>query len=238
MPRDIATVAGLAAGSSAAVAILTQATAAAALAGIGLAVMLVTLRGPNPWLVTPDDLTTLSLSDDDLDACLAAARRFRTGNERSETQAELDSLILVQPGRRWRAPEVPTVKFQVREPEGSGWRILAFDRPPPPPSRGELGADVDHGIGTMTVPQWRLDASWRELVALSWVMMQPFVGSVVVQPLPGSRRRRRYWEIRYRSADPARRGETTSFRLRSTGLYRPANTRRARGGAAAPVGDR
>jgi len=231
-------VAGVAAGGSAAVAILTQATAAAAIAVIGLAVMVVTLRRPNPWLATTKDLTTLSLSDDDLDACFAAARRSRTGRERSETEAVLDSVTLVLPGRRWRVPDVPTVRFRVREPEGSGWHILAFDRPPQRPARVKIGAGGGQSVGAVTVPPWRLDASWRQLVALSWLRMQPFVGTVVLEPLPGSRGRRRHWEISYRSAEPARRGETTSFRLRSTGLYRPASTRRARGGAAAAVGDR
>ena len=125
-----------------------------------------------------------------------------------------------------------------REAEGGGWRILAFDRPPPRLSAIEVRADGGHGIGALTVPPWRLDASWRQLVALSWPRMQPFVGTVVLEPLPGSRGRRRYWQISYRSAEPARRGETTSFRLRSTGLYRPASTRRAQGRAAAASGDR
>jgi hypothetical protein len=235
---DVAAVAGVAAGSSAAVAILTQSTAAAAIAVIGLAVMVVTLRRPNPWLATTKDLTTLSLSDEDLDACFSAARRSGTGGVRSETEVVLDSVTLVLPGRQWRAPDVPTVRFQVREPEALGWWILAFDRPPPRPSAVEAGADRGHGIGAVASPPWRLDASWRQLVALSWLRMQPFVGTVVLEPLPGSRGRRRYWAIRYRSADPARRGETIAFRLRSTGLYRPASTRRARGGAAAAVGDR
>jgi hypothetical protein len=235
---DVAAVAGVAAGSSAAVAILTQAAGAAVIAVIGLAVMVVTLRRPNPWLATTKDLSTVSLSDDDLDACFAAALRSGTGRKRSEAEVVLDSVRLVQPGRRWRAPDVPTVRFRVREAEGRGWWILAFDRPPPRLSAFEVGADGGHSIGTLTVPPWRLDASWRQLVALSWPRMQPFVGTVVLEPLPGSRGRRRYWEISYRSAEPARRGETTSFRLRSTGLYRPARTRRARDGAAAAVGDR
>jgi hypothetical protein len=233
---DVAAIAAVVAGGSAAVAILTGAIAAVPIAVIGLAVMLATLREPSPWLTTSNDLTTLSLSDDDLDACLAAARRVGTGRNGSETEAALDSVTLVMPGRRWRAPDVPTVTFRAREPEARGWRTLAFDRPPPRPSPVEVGADGGHGIGTVTVPPWRLDASWRELVALSWMRMQPFVGTVILEPLPGSRGRRRYWKISYRSAESRHRGQTTSFRLRSTGLYRPASTSRARGGAAAVVG--
>jgi hypothetical protein len=236
-PVGIAAVAGVAAGGSAAAAILSQATIAAVIAVIGLAVMLVTLRRPSPWLTTANDLA-LSLVFDDLDACFAAACHAGTGRQGSETEAVLDSITLVVPGRRWRAPDVPTIRFRVREPDGGGWRILAFDRPPSRPDPVEIDADGRRGIGTLTVPPWKLDPSWRQLVALSWVRMQPFVGTVVLEPLPGSRGRRRYWEISYRSAEPASRGQATSFRLRSTGLYRPASLHRLRGGAAAVVAGR
>jgi hypothetical protein len=229
----VAALAGVVAGVSAAVTILTHASAAAAIAVIGLAVMVVTLRQPSPWLARAKDLTTLSLSDEDLDACLAAARRAGMGRRERDREAMLDSVTLVLAGRQWKAPDVPTVRFRVREPDGRGWRIIAFDRPPRRPSPVEVGADAGHGIGAVTVPQWRLDASWGQLVALSWLRMQPFVGTVVLEPLPGSRRRRRHWEISYRSAEPTHLGETTSFRLRSTGVYRPASTGRARGGAPA-----
>jgi hypothetical protein len=158
---------------------------------------------------------------------LAAARRSATGREDSETEAALESVTLVLPGWRWRAPDVPTVRFRVREPGGEGWHITAFDRPPRRPASVEISAGVGQGDGAMTALPWRLDASWRQLAALSWLRMQPFAGSVVLEPLPGVRGRRRYWEIRYRSAG---RGESTSFRLRSTGLYRPASTRPARVG--------
>jgi hypothetical protein len=60
---DVAAVAGVAVGISAAEAIVTQAAGGAAIAVIGLAVMVVTLRRPNPWLATTKDLTTLALSD-------------------------------------------------------------------------------------------------------------------------------------------------------------------------------
>jgi hypothetical protein len=233
----VAAVAGVAAGGSAAAAILFQAPVAAVLAVIGLAVMVVTLRRPSPWLTTANDLT-LSLAFDDLDACFAAACHAGTGRQGSETEAVLDSVTLLVPGRRWRAPDVPTIRFRVREPDGDEWRILAFDRPPSRPALVEIDADGRRGVGTPTVPPWRLDPSWRQLVALSWIRMQPFVGTVVLEPLPGSRGRRRYWEISYRSADPASRGQATSFRLRSTGLYRPSSLHRPRGGAAAVVAGR
>jgi hypothetical protein len=229
----VTAVAAVVAGVSAAVAILTDSSAPAAIAVVGLAVMVVSLRRPSPWLARANDLTTLSLSDDDLDACLTQARRVGTGRGESDREAVLDSVTLVLPGRRWKAPDVPTVRFRVREPDGGGWRILAFDRPPPRTSPVELGAHARHGIGAVTAPQWRLDDSWAQLVALSWLRMQPFVGTVILVPLPASRRRRRHWEISYRAAGPRHRGETTSFRLRSTGIYRPASTHRARGGAPA-----
>ncbi len=230
---DVSAVAAVVAGVCAAVAILTDSSPAAAIAIIGLAVVVVTLRQPSPWLTTANDLTTLSLSDDDLDACLAQARRAGTGREESDREAVLDSVTLVLPGRRWKAPDVPTVRFWVRETDGREWRIIVFDRPPRRTPQVEVGADAGHGIGAVTVPQWRLDASWAQLVALSWLRMQPFVGTVVLEPLPASRRRRRHWEISYWAAEPKHRGETTSFRLRSTGIYRPASTLRARGGAPA-----
>ncbi len=232
---SFAAIAGIAAGGSAAVAILTQAIPAVAVAVIGLAVMVGTLRRQNPWLATKSDLTTLSISDDDLDACLAAARRSATGREESGTEAALESVTLVLPGWRWRAPDVPTVRFRVREPGGEGWHITAFDRPPRRPASVEISAGVGQGDGAMTASPWRLDASWRQLAALSWLRMQPFAGSVVLEPLPPVRGRRRYWEIRYRSAG---RGELTSFRLRSTGLYRSASGRPARVGGGATVDDR
>lgn len=231
---DVAAVAGVAAGSGAAVAILTQASAAAAIAVIGLALTVVTLRRPNPWLGTPNDLTTLSLSDDDLDACFAAALRSGTGREPSETEVVLDSVTLLLPGRRWRAPDVPMVRFRVPEPDG-GWRIVTFDRPPPRPSPGEVGADGWHGVGIVTDPPWRLDASWRQLVTLSWLRMRPFVGTVVLEPLPGSPGWQRQWEISYLPADPMHQGESTSFRLRSTNWYLPERTSLLRRGADAGV---
>jgi hypothetical protein len=226
---DVAAFAAVAVGVGAALAILTQAIAAAAVAVIGIAAMVVTLRRPSPWLATANDLT-LSLVFDDLDACFAEACHAGTARKGSETEAALDSVTLLAPGRRWRAPDVPTVRFRVREPDGDGWRILAFDRPPSRPPPVEIDADGRRGIGTLTVPPWRLDPSWRQLLALSWIRMQPFVGTVVMKPLPRSRRRRRYWEISYRSAEPASRGQATTFRLRSTGLYRPASLDRPRGG--------
>jgi len=231
---SVAALAGIAAGGSAAVAILTQATAAAAVAVIGLAVMVVTLRRRNPWLATRGDLTTLSISDEDLDACLAAARRSATGRDDSGSEAALESLTLVLPGWRWRAPDVPTVRFRVREPGGDGWHITAFDRPPRQAASQEIGHGLDQGDGATTASPWRLDASWRQLAALSWMRMQPFAGSVVLEPLPPVRGRQRYWEIRYRSAG---RGESTAFRLRSTGLYRSASGRPARVGGGTAVGD-
>jgi hypothetical protein len=226
---DVAAFAAVAAGVGAALAILTQATAAAAVAVIGIAVMVVTLRRPSPWLTTANDLT-LSLVFDDLDACLAAAWRAGTEREGSETEAALESVTLLVPGRGWRAPDVPTVRFRVREPDGDGWRILAFDRPPRRPAPLEIDADGRRDIASLTVPPWRLDPSWRQLLALSWIRMQPFVGTIVLRPLPGSRRRRHYWEISYRSAEPASRGQATTFRLRSTGLYRPSSLNRSPGG--------
>jgi hypothetical protein len=189
--------------------------------------MVVTLRRPTPWVMTANDLT-LSLVFDDLDACYVAACDAGTGREGSETV--LDSVTLLAPGRRWRAPDVPTIRFRVREPDGQGWRILAFDRPPSRPAPMEVDADDGGATRSLTVPPWRLDPSWRQLVALSWIRMEPFVGTVVLEPLPRSRGRRRYWEISYRSAEPASRANAISFRLRSTGLYRPASLHRPRAG--------
>jgi hypothetical protein len=229
----VTAIAALVAGVSAAVAILTDSSAPAAIAIVGLAVMVVSRRQPSPWLERANDLTALSLSADDLDACLAQARRAETRRGASDREAVLDSVTLVLPGRRWKGLDVPTVRFRVREPDGRGWQVIAFDRPPRRTSSGKLRARADHEIDAMTVPQWRLDDSWTQLVALSWLRMQPFVGTVVLEPLPASRRRRSHWEISYRAAEPKDRGETTSFRLRSTGIYRPARTRRARGGAPA-----
>jgi hypothetical protein len=229
----VTAIAAVVAGVSAAVAILTDSTAPVPIAIVGLAVMVVSRRRPSPWLARANDLTTLSLSADDLDACLTRARRAETRRGESDREAVLDSVTLVQPGRRWKGPDVPTVRFRVREPDGRGWQVLTFDRPPPRTSSGALGARADHGIEAVTAPQWRLDDSWAQLVALSWLRMQPFVGTVVLEPLFVSRRRRRHWEISYRAAERGGRGETTSFRLRSTGIYRPATTRRVRGGAPA-----
>jgi UDP-2,3-diacylglucosamine pyrophosphatase LpxH len=223
---DLATFAAVVAGGSAAVAILNQATAAVAIALIGLAVTVVTVRQRSPWLRTANDLTSLSLSDDDLDACFSVACRVGRGQNGSKSEAMLDSVTLLVPGRRWRARDVPTVSFRVQEPEGRGWRILAFDRPPSRPDPAKVGADGHPGIGTPAAVPWRLDPSWRQLVALSWIRMRPFVGTVVLEPLPKSRRRRRYWTIRYHRAEPGGRGDTTSFRLRSTGLYREATVSR------------
>ena len=231
LPVDVAAMAAVVAGVSAAVAILTDASVAALIAVVGLAVMVVTMRRPSPWLATPNDLTRLALSDDDLDACLAQASRAGTGPWRKEREAVLESVTLTVPGRRWRAPDVPTIRFRVREPRVAGSRTLTFDRPPSRSAPVAIRAGGDHEIRAGTVPPWRLDPSWRELVALSWQRMQPFVGTVILVPLPGSRRRRRYWEISYFSADPQHRGETTTIRLRSTGLYRPGKTSRARAGA-------
>ena len=225
--------AALVAGVSAAVAVLTDSSPPAAIAIVGLTVMAVSRRRPSPWLARANDLATLSLSADDLDACLNKARRAETGRGESDREAVLDSVTLLLPGRRWKGPDVPTVRFRVREPDGRGWQVLAFDRTPPRSSSGELGARADVAINVVTAPQWRLDDSWPQLVALSWLRMQPFVGTVVLEPLFVSRWRRRHWEISYRAAEPQDRGETTSFRLRSTGIYRPARTRRARGGAPA-----
>ena len=228
---DVAALAAVVAGVSAAVAILTDASAAVVIAVIGLAAMVVTMRRPSPWLAFPNDLAKLALSDDDLDACFAKARRAGTGMRARAWDAELDSVTLAMPGRRWRAPDVPTVRFRIREPTVAGWRILAFDRPPSRSAAVGVRAGGDDGVGPATVPPWRLDPSWRELVTLSWARMQPFVGTVVLEPLPRSRRRRRYWEIRYVSADPGHRGESTTIRLRSSGLYRPARAIRARADA-------
>lgn len=230
---DVAAVAGAAAGCFAALAILTASTVAAAIAAIGLAVVVVTLRQPSPWLTTTNDLTTLSLSDDDLDACLAAACGYGLERRSSEREAVLDSVTLVLPGHRWRGPGVPIVRFRVRESDGRGWHILTFDRPPPRPATFTIGASGGDGVDAATDAPWRLDPSWRRLVTISWMRMQPFVGTVILGPLSSSRRRRRHWEIEYRSTGPAGRGQTTSFRLRSTGLYRPARTSRAEGAAAA-----
>jgi hypothetical protein len=232
-PVDVAALAAVVAGVSAAVAILTDASVATVIAVIGLVVMVVTMRRPSPWLATPNDLTRLALSNDDLDACLAKASRAGTRPWGKEREAVLESVTLTMPGRRWRAPDVPTIRFRVREPRVAGSRTLTFDRPPSRSAPVAIRAGGDHGIRAGTVPPWRLDPSWRELVALSWLRMQPFVGTVILEPLPGSRRRRRYWEISYFSADPQHRGETTTIRLRSTGLYRPGSTRRVRAGAVA-----
>ncbi len=225
--------AGVVAGVSAAVAILTDSSAPAAIAIAGLAVMAVSRRRPSPWLARANDLTALSLSADDLDACLGRARRVDAGRGESDREAVLDSVTLLLPGRRWKGPDVPTVRFRVREPDGRGWQVLAFDRPPPRPSSGEHEGRADQATGVVTEPQWRLDDSWPQLVALSWLRMQPFIGTVVLEPLPASRRRRRHWEVSYRAAEPKGRDETISFRLRSTGIYRPASSRRGRGGAPA-----
>ena len=233
LPVDVAALAAVVAGVSAAVAILTDASVAALIAVIGLALMVVTMRRPSPWLATPNDLTGLALSNDDLDACLAKASRAGTRPWGKEREAVLESVTLTMPGRRWRAPDVPTIRFRVREPRVAGSRTLTFDRPPSRSAPVAIRAGGDQEIRAGTVPPWRLDPSWRELVALSWQRMQPFVGTVILVPLPGSRRRRRYWEISYFSADPQHRGETTTIRLRSTGLYRPRSTRRARAGAVA-----
>ena len=233
LPVDVAALAAVGAGVSAAVAILTDASVAALIAVVGLAVMVVTMRRPSPWLATPNDLTRLALSDADLDACLAEASRAGTGPWRKEREAMLESVTLTVPGRRWRAPDVPAIRFRVREPRVAGSRDRTFDRPPGRWAPVPIGTGGDHGIRAGTMPPWRLDPSWRELVALSWLRMQPFVGTVILVPLPGSRRRRRYWEISYFSADPQHRGDTTTMRLRSTGLYRPGSTSRARVGAVA-----
>jgi hypothetical protein len=229
----VTAIAAVVAGVSAAVAILTDSSAPVAIAIVGLAVMVVSRRRPSPWLARANDLTTLSLSADDLDACLTKARRAETRRGERDREAVLDSVTLVLPGRQWKGPDVPTVRFRVREHDGRGWQVLAFDRPPPRTSSGAPGARADQGIDPVTAPQWRLDDSWPQLVALSWLRMQPFVGTVVLEPLSVSRRRRRLWEISYRAAEPKDRGETTSFRLRATGIYRPARTRRARGGVPA-----
>jgi hypothetical protein len=223
---DVAALAAIVAGVSAALAILTDASVAVLIAVIGLATMVVTMRSPSPWLATPNDLTRLALSDADLDACLAKARRAGTGIRAKAWDAELESVTLAMPGRRWRAPDVPTVRFRVREPHVAGWRIVTFDRPPSGPARVDNRVGGEDGTGAATVPPWTLDPSWRELVTRSWARMQPFVGTVVLAPLPRSRRRRRYWEISYVSADPRHTGESATIRLRSSGLYRPGRANR------------
>jgi hypothetical protein len=233
--RDVrvsfAAVAGIAAGCGAAIAILTQATAAVAVAVIGLLVMVITLRRRNPWLATKEDLTTLTISDDDLDRCLAAARRSATRSDDRETEVALDGLSLVLPGWRWRAPDVPFVRFRIREPGDDGWHMVSFDRPPGRRTAVAIDSHVGQRDGNLAASPWRVDASWRQLVALSWLRMQPFQGRVDLRPLPPVRGRRRFWEIQYRSTG---RGESMSYRLRSTGLYRPAlkrPTRPSDGGA-------
>lgn len=221
---SLAAIAGIAAGCSAAVAILTGATAAVGVAVMGVLVMVITLRRRNPWLSTKDDLTNLSISDDDLDACLAAASRSATGPRDRKVEAALEGVSLVLPGWRWRAPDVPAVRFRIREPGDDGWHVVSFDRPPRP-ARVQIDPRNGQGEAGVAVSPWRLDTSWRQLVALSWLRMKPFRGSVELKPLPRVRGRRRYWEIQYRSTG---RGESTSYRLRSTGLYRPAITHATR----------
>jgi UDP-2,3-diacylglucosamine pyrophosphatase LpxH len=90
---DLATFAAVVAGGSAAVAILNQATAAVAIALIGLAVTVVTVRQPSPWLTTANDLD--HSAEPDGRERTTSCRLRSTGLYREATVSRRSILILV-----------------------------------------------------------------------------------------------------------------------------------------------
>jgi hypothetical protein len=127
--------------------------------------------GDSQWLYRPGDLSSLRLTNEDLDSALQTAIREASRALAPDAKVWFSSLFLLGAGR-------PSLHFQaISEAAAKAASIVVIE--------GGSGfvASVSRDL-RLHRPEhpaeapWRDDASWRLLVERSWARMRPFEGTV------------------------------------------------------------
>lgn len=126
---------------------------------------------PDAWLPDPRNLSSLTLSNADLEDTLAAATVTAVNLGGPDTRVDFSfmQLLTAEAGS-------PTVFYDARSKASGRKFTISVDSALEPRAFDVARASVSDSIGKP--PPWRQDPSWPELIGRSWARMRPFVGRV------------------------------------------------------------